>query len=152
MYDPPLDKTESVASGTFTVPYVLPANAGVTPVYRGPVYNWNQPHLLTYNLTAERQLPGSMAPTVAYAGSRGINLNEDHEGSPEAPNGIPSNGICVARTFTGTCPVVVGSPNATLGNCRPTTALSVNPTSAAGTITATNGTARQIRFGLKVLF
>ena len=61
-----------------------------------------QPHLLTYNLTAERQLPGSMALTVAYAGSRGINLQQDKEGNPEIPNGIPSNGLCV-KPPAGTC-------------------------------------------------
>ena len=51
--------------------------------------------MLTYNLTAERQLPGSMALTVAYAGSRGINLQQDREGNPAIPNGIPSGGLCV---------------------------------------------------------
>ena len=63
--------------------------------FRGPVYYMQQPHLLTYNLTVEQQLPGSMALTVAYAGSRGIDLLQDKEGNPEIPNGIPSGGICV---------------------------------------------------------
>ena len=49
---------------------------------------------MQYNLTAERQLPGSMALSVAYAGSRGINLLQIKEGNPEIPNGIPSNGVC----------------------------------------------------------
>ena len=52
--------------------------------------------MLTYNLTAERQLPGSMALSVAYAGSRGINLIHLRDVNATIPNGIPSNGICVA--------------------------------------------------------
>jgi hypothetical protein len=50
---------------------------------------------MTYNLTAEHQLPGSRALTIAYAGSRGINLNQDREGNPAIPDGIPSGGLCV---------------------------------------------------------
>ena len=99
MYDPPFDPVATVTGNlTFTIPFTLPANAGVTQVYRGPAYNYWQPHMMTYNLTLERQLPGSMALTVAYAGSRGINLQQDEEGNPEIPNGIPSGGICVKPT------------------------------------------------------
>ena len=96
MYTPPFDNTIQVTTGIVTVPFVIPANAGVTSTYRGPVYYMQQPHMLTWNLTAERQLPGSMALTAAYVGSRGIDLIQDHEGNPTIPNGIPSNGICVA--------------------------------------------------------
>ena len=48
--------------------------------------------------------------------------------------------------FAGTCP---GTGSAALAGC---TASVVNPSAAAGTITATNGTSRQIQFGLKILF
>lgn len=48
--------------------------------------------------------------------------------------------------FTGTCP---GAAAVAILACG---ASAVNPTSAAGTITATNGTSRQIQFGLKILF
>jgi hypothetical protein len=48
-------------------------------------YYLQQPHMLHYSLTAERQLPGSMAVTVSYAGSRGINLMKDREGNPTVP-------------------------------------------------------------------
>jgi len=37
-------------------------------------YHLRQPHMLQYNLTVERQLPGDMVTTLAYGGSRGLNL------------------------------------------------------------------------------
>lgn len=50
-------------------------------------YHLQQAHMLQYNLTLERQLPGSMALTVSYAGSRGLNLFEAREGNPRVPAG-----------------------------------------------------------------
>ena len=78
-----------------TIPYTIPAGDPVLPSHRGPVYLMNQPHMLQYNLAVEQQLPGSMALSVAYAGSRGINLMQLHELNPVIPNSIPSGGICV---------------------------------------------------------
>lgn len=63
-------------------------------------YNLQQPHLLSYNLTMERQLPGQMGLTVAYAGSRGMNIMQTKEGNPTFPTGQVVNGTCVARTGT----------------------------------------------------
>jgi hypothetical protein len=37
-------------------------------------YNPQNPHMLHYNLTIERQLPFDLGLTLGYAGSRGINL------------------------------------------------------------------------------
>ena len=54
--------------------------------------------------------------------------------------------LASSTAFAGTCP---GSGTTALAGCG--TSL-VNPTAAAGTITATNGTSRQIQFGLKILF
>jgi hypothetical protein len=48
-------------------------------------YDLHQAHLLTYNLNVERQLPGQMALTVAYAGSHGINLIQTVDGNPVVP-------------------------------------------------------------------
>ena len=95
-FTPPFDNTALVTSGTFTIPTVIPAGTPVT--IRGPVYYKRQPHNLQYNLTVERQLPGSMGLTVAYAGSRGINLPQSRDGNPAIPNGIPTGGdaTCVA--------------------------------------------------------
>ena len=56
---------------------------------RGPDYRMQQPHLLQYNLTVERQLPLDMAATIAYGGSRGINLVQVKEGKPTVPRILP---------------------------------------------------------------
>ena len=45
-------------------------------------YHMAQPHLLAYNLSFERQLPGQTAISVAYVGSRGLNLMKTVEGNP----------------------------------------------------------------------
>ncbi|MBZ5659655.1 MAG: TonB-dependent receptor [Acidobacteriia bacterium] len=53
-------------------------------------YNIKQQHLLSYNLTLEQQLPFSMGLSVAYAGSRGLNLMSRRDANPRQPNGVPS--------------------------------------------------------------
>ncbi|MSO19231.1 MAG: hypothetical protein EXQ56_02020 [Acidobacteria bacterium] len=60
-------------------------------------YNLQQPHMLHYNLTVERQLPASFSVSAAFVGTRGINLYQTKEGNPVVPGGIPLNGTCVAR-------------------------------------------------------
>jgi hypothetical protein len=52
-------------------------------------YHIQQPHMLHYNLTVERQLPLEMALTVAYGGSRGINIMQSVEGNPTVPQILP---------------------------------------------------------------
>ena len=52
-------------------------------------YHFQQPHILHYNLTVERQLPGEMAFTLAYAGSRGLNLMQVTDGNPVVPQILP---------------------------------------------------------------
>ena len=80
----------------FTIPLTFPATtASLAP--RPTDWNIQQPHMLQYNLTVERQLPFDMALTLAYAGSRGINLIQSKEGNPTVPQGLPANGVCVAR-------------------------------------------------------
>ena len=54
-------------------------------------YNMQQPHMLQYNLAVERKLPFNMALTLAYGGSRGLNLRELVEGNTTIPQ-ILSNG------------------------------------------------------------
>jgi hypothetical protein len=68
-------------------------------------YNLSQSHMLQYNLTLERQLPFTMALTVAYAGSRGLNLQMVNEGNPTVPQVLPSG----QYFWTGTEPRV--NPN-----------------------------------------
>ncbi len=68
----------------FTVPFNFPASAaGKAP--RLVDYLLQQPHMLQYNLTLERQLPFDTALTLAYAGSRGLNLMKVTEGNPTVP-------------------------------------------------------------------
>jgi len=75
---------------SFTVPFVIPPEA-VGKTIGVPDYLIQQPHMLHYNLAVERELPGSMAITLAYGGSRGINLNQFKEGNPTVPQ-IQSDG------------------------------------------------------------
>ena len=90
------------STSNFTIPLALNSNpAQNTITFKIPDYNMQQPHMFQYNLTAERQLPGSMALTLGYAGSRGINIVMMTDGNPTIPNGVPVNGVCTLRP-TGT--------------------------------------------------
>jgi hypothetical protein len=79
---------------TLTLPLFFPASAAGKSL-RTQDYHMRQPHLLSYNLTVERQLPARMVLTVAYAGSRGLNVVTTTEGNPTVPQGIGVNGVCV---------------------------------------------------------
>ena len=50
--------------------------------------NIKNPHVLQYNLTLERQLPGGIGLAVSYVGNRGINLFDLEEGNPVVPNNL----------------------------------------------------------------
>ena len=52
-------------------------------------YNLQQPHMLHYNFTVQRQLPWNAAVTLAYAGSRGLNLIRHVDGNPTIPQRSP---------------------------------------------------------------
>ena len=67
--------------------FFSPASVGKSP--RIVDYLMQQPHMLQYNLTVERQLPFDMSLTLAYAGSRGINLMQIKEGNPTVPQVLP---------------------------------------------------------------
>ena len=98
-----------------TLPLVFPASAAGKQI-KDADFHLQQPHMLQYNLTVERQLPWNMAATLAYAGSRGINLNQYTEGNPIMPRGTPTvvNGQL-------SCLNVTPQPafNATGQKCRP---------------------------------
>jgi outer membrane receptor protein involved in Fe transport len=82
---PPFSTQSSVVNpATFTVPFSFPPNA-VGKALRTLDYLIPQTHLLQYNLTVERQLPWSTAVTVAYGGSRGIQIIRTVEGNPTVP-------------------------------------------------------------------
>lgn len=87
---PPLSSSSSVATpATLTLPLYFPPSAAGRSL-RTVDYNIPQPHMLQYNFTVERQLPSNMALTVAYAGSRGINLIRTVEGNPTIPEILPA--------------------------------------------------------------
>lgn len=75
----------------FARDFVIPAEFQQGPVLRGLEYGLQQPHLMQYNLSVQRQLPANIAVTVAYGGSRGINLMQIKEGNPWIPQ-LDANG------------------------------------------------------------
>ncbi len=76
-------------SPAFSVPFTFP----VPPSLHTLDYHAKQPRLAQYNLTLEQQLPGNLALTASYVGSRGINLFTVREQNPNIPagfvNGVP---------------------------------------------------------------
>ena len=92
---PPFASTTTIANPpTFTIPLTIPAVASGRALATMD-YNLGQPHMLQYNLTVERQLPFQTALTLAYAGSRGINLLQRKEGNPTVPQGNPQARVCL---------------------------------------------------------
>jgi hypothetical protein len=57
-------------------------------------YNMKSPYLYQYNLGIQQELPGAMALSVSYVGSRGIHLYRMQDGNPlipcNYPGGVPS--------------------------------------------------------------
>jgi hypothetical protein len=84
---------------TLTLPLAFPASAAGKSL-RTQDYHMRQPHLLSYNLTVERQLPAKIVLTMAYAGSRGLNIVTTTEGNPTVPQGMGVNGVCVPAPAT----------------------------------------------------
>jgi TonB-dependent receptor-like protein len=126
-----------------SLPFILPFS--FPPAARSPRlvdYNLQQPHILQYNLTLERQLPFDMAATVAYAGSRGINLMKVTEGNPTVPLGVGVGGLCVAKTAA---PSGTSGPDCWLG-----TELRTNPLWANIDLrtAASNSWYNSLQFGL----
>lgn len=75
--------TLSPYPGLLTLP--LPTPAGTVRAVRPTDYYMQQPRLLQYNLTVERQLPGSMALTLSYVRTRGLHIMYITEGNPIVP-------------------------------------------------------------------
>ena len=76
---------------------VVPASAAGKSVNMMDYY-MKQPHMLQFNLTMERQLPASMMVSVAYAGSRGMNLVGVKDANAPYPSILPDG----RAFFTGT--------------------------------------------------
>ena len=83
---PPGGSTSYVSTNLgFPITAVPPEAAGKTVSTWD--YHMQQPHMLHYNLTVERQIPGNMLLSVGYAGTRGLNLIQRKEGNPSPPSG-----------------------------------------------------------------
>ncbi len=86
---PPFAGSSAVASpATLTLPLTFPSGASGKTT-RPMQWKVDNPHILQYNLTLERQLPAQTALTLAYAGSRGLNLLQRYEGNPTIPQILP---------------------------------------------------------------
>ena len=93
---PPFSTLSSLANpGRLSLPLTFPASAAGRAL-RGVDYNVQQPHIIQYSLTVEKQLPAQMAATISYAGSRGFNIPIIVDGNPTIPQGIPNGSTCVA--------------------------------------------------------
>lgn len=89
---PPFASTSAVSASTrggslvdkLRLPlFFPPESAGKT--IRPLQWNAQNPHLLQYSLTMERQLPYDMGLTLSYSGTRGLNLLYRYEGNPTTP-------------------------------------------------------------------
>ena len=94
--DPPLENQGTFLNSSsnpqvLVLPFVFPAGSANLHTID---YHVGQPHVLQYNLTVERQLPGNSALSVSYVGSRGINLYSEIEENPFVPSSF-SNGVPV---------------------------------------------------------
>ncbi len=88
---PPFSAVSNLRSGLCfpactAVPTVAQALASSGAVsLRTIEYRQAQPHLLSYNLTMQREFLSSMMISVGYAGSRGLNIIQTVEGNPLMP-------------------------------------------------------------------
>ena len=101
---PPFGSRSTVTSNVRFPRTVIPPEAVGKEISVAPDYHMQQPHVLQYHLTIDRQLPASMVVSVSYAGSRGINLFEAQDGNPTVPTRV--NG---REFWTGTDPRI--NPN-----------------------------------------
>lgn len=83
---PPFSGSNTLTTNVLFPHPIIPAGAAGKSL-RMVDYNLQQPHLLQYNVTFERQIPGSMMISFGYAGSRGLNLVQSKEGNPTYPSG-----------------------------------------------------------------
>ncbi len=83
----------SQGTGSYT-PGSTTANIAATcqlPFISGNDYNPKSTYLQQYNLSIQRQLPGRMALSAAYVGSRGIHISRAVEGNPVIPCNMPNS-------------------------------------------------------------
>jgi outer membrane receptor protein involved in Fe transport len=81
----PYSNIVSLGTTPFTIPLSLLAATNTTAASNptnGYAYNLKAPKMYQWNLTVERQLPGTIALQISYVGSRGIHLLQATDGNP----------------------------------------------------------------------
>jgi len=103
-------------------------NPGSTTIFAGynplaPLgeisYHLQQPYLMQWNLTVDRQLPGAIGLTVSYVGTRGVHIWGQEEGNPCQPTGSTNGLPNWVNVDNAECPA--GANNATWNNTNGTT-------------------------------
>jgi Carboxypeptidase regulatory-like domain len=112
---------------TLPVPFTFPVPSSLHTLD----YHSKQPYLSQYNLTVERQLPGDLALSASYVGSRGVHLFTVREQNPFIPTSV-TNGVPFWNPDPAANPNGCPNANAT-GNCR------YNPNVVTATMVTTNG-------------
>jgi hypothetical protein len=110
--EPPLAYVSRINNQTAQLVYTFPVTLAVAAPsahsIAGVDYNANQPRVQQYNLSVERELPGHLALSVAYVGSRGIHLWTAKEANTTIPTAVV-NGVDYWSDQTATCASVVPS-------------------------------------------
>jgi hypothetical protein len=111
---PPLNNGNSLNNVTVTsLPFTFTGSSGSLQgnLIHSLDYNSGQPHMLQYNLTLDRQLPGGMSLSVGYVGSRGLDLFSVVEENPNIPLSV-TNGV----EYWGPDPTVLNRINNNWGS------------------------------------
>jgi carboxypeptidase family protein/TonB-dependent receptor-like protein len=82
--------------GTFGPTFLATDATCLIPQLTGNEYRPKTTYMTQYNLTVQQQLPGHMALTAAYVGSRGIHLRRVVEGNPVIPCNMPGSATAIA--------------------------------------------------------
>lgn len=93
--NPPFNSRYSITS-----PSLHPnlATAAVSIDVALPDYHWQTPHSLQYNLAVEREIRRDTVVTIAYAGSRGINLLRSGEINTPVPQVLANGQLFFSTT------------------------------------------------------
>jgi len=93
-----------------------PTFAGYTPLapLNEIAYNLQQPYLMQWNLTVDRQLPGAIGLTVSYVGTRGVHIWGQYDQNPCQPTGVVNGLPNWINTNNVECPA--GTNNVTWNN------------------------------------
>jgi hypothetical protein len=83
--------TPTSPQGTFGPTFLATNATCLIPQLTGNEYRPKTTYMAQYNVTVQQQLPGHMALTVAYVGSRGIHLRRVVEGNPVIPCNMPGS-------------------------------------------------------------